>query len=752
MDSLPRIGQIVLVRVTRVTSGGLFVDVVGSGARGIVRRRELAAAADNTPDEWQQRHPVGSEARALVVDHREGGRLELSLRQVRQDPWCTIRQTLHDGKLVEGVVTNVETYGAFVELPQGVTGLLHASRLPPWLSGAMVDLFWPGDRVKVIVDSLDESERRIGLTMQGLTEQRWRSVHENTQDAQARPVPSIQAAHEEVSPPLPIELLLEHAPLSILVVEDDLDHGSQLANWLRRAGQNVKAAATAEEALVAAAEFRPEVALVDLGLPDMRGAELVRRLLDLLPDLYAIMMTADFDHDADARDLESKGCPVLLKPLSVHEMYELLLQKRRAPAPAPEADTHNVVAQPLSPFSMGGAGPGSIPHILNSLVNQIRARKAIVFAVDLVQPKVEIAAQVGHGGVETQALPGLIRSPVRDVAEDELTVFTDDAGSDEARFRYLMKLLPFESCIGTPISANMPARMALFVFHSRRSAFASSDRELVAAAAYAIASVLERQLFLEQASDLQRLALLGQLSRALVHEINHRLSPVDFALDTLQTEFRDLERMIARLPQADALEFNHTEREFYAASQSLNSLAQAVRALIQTARLFGRMARTEHEAGMLVLSEAAIEVADLLRDSAHKQHVTIHVDLPDRLTATRTQSTLVRQVLINVVLNAIQQIGICRPREGGQVRIAVGERWDGDQRLVYFRVEDDGPGIHRRMWNQIFQLGYTTRKDGSGLGLHISRSLMESLGGRVVVQDSHLCWGTVFLIELPLQT
>jgi signal transduction histidine kinase len=314
-----------------------------------------------------------------------------------------------------------------------------------------------------------------------------------------------------------------------------------------------------------------------------------------------------------------------------------------------------------------------------------------------------------------------------------------------------MRLLPFESCIGTPITANLPARMALFVFHSRRSAFAGSHRELVAAAAYAITSVLERQLFLEQASDLQRLALLGQLSRALVHEVNHRLSPVDFALDTLQAEFRDLERMIAKLPQADAHEY-HTERAFLQVSQSLNSLAQAIRALIQTARLFGKMARTEHEAGTLVLSEAAIEVADLLRDSAHKQHVKIHVDLPDRLAATRTQITLVRQVLINVVLNAIQQIELYRPREGGQVRIAVGERWEDDRRLVYFRVEDDGPGIHRRMWGQIFQLGYTTRKDGSGLGLHISRSLMESLGGRIEVLDSYLYWGTVFVIELPLRT
>lgn len=754
MKELPRIGQIVPVRVTHVIAGGLFVDLVGGDAKGFIRKREVAPTAPNDPNgsaNWKEQYKSGSELAALVIDRRENGHLELSLRQVKHDPWRNIANLLQIDQLVSGVVVNVEAYGVFIELPQGVTGLLHVSKLPLWVSGAAADLFWPGDHINVIVESIDASDRRVPLTMAGLTERRWPHATQSTSSAANPPTLASTAGVSDAPIKLPLELLLEHPPQRILVVEDDREHREQLSNWLRRAGQNVYAASSGEEALDAG--FQPDVALVDLGLPGMTGGELLHQLLESQPDLHAIMMTADYLSEAETHALEARGYKLYMKPLGPEEMYEILLNKTARPQePVQQLDPRHVIAQPESQFVTTVDGPESIVNILRTLLNQSGAKKAIVFALDPVQRKVDVLAQAGRGAVDSQALPGLIRSPVRNVAEDELTVHTEDVRTNEAEYRYLLRLLPFESCIGAPIGANLSTRNALFVFHTRRAAFASNARSFVTASALAIANILERQSFIQQSSDLQRLALLGQLSRALVHEVNHRLSPMPFALDTLQAEFRDLEHLIEKLPQAGAAEFALAAQEFHHTDQSLARFAQAVRALVETAKLFGQMAKIDQETGVLVLSEVANEVANLLRDAAKKQRVLIHIDPPERLIATRTQITLVRQVLINVVLNAIQQIGLYRPKEGGQVRISFGERWDGEQRMVYFQVEDDGPGIHRRLWNQIFQLGYTTRKDGSGLGLHISRSLIESLRGRIQVVDSHLYWGTVFLIELPLRS
>jgi signal transduction histidine kinase len=67
---------------------------------------------------------------------------------------------------------------------------------------------------------------------------------------------------------------------------------------------------------------------------------------------------------------------------------------------------------------------------------------------------------------------------------------------------------------------------------------------------------------------------------------------------------------------------------------------------------------------------------------------------------------------------------------------------------VEVRIIDCGPGIHRSNWDQIFMQGYSGR-GGAGLGLHISRSLIERMGGRLLLLDSVLFVGSAFVIKLP---
>ncbi len=263
-------------------------------------------------------------------------------------------------------------------------------------------------------------------------------------------------------------------------------------------------------------------------------------------------------------------------------------------------------------------------------------------------------------------------------------------------------------------------------------------------AAAAVGNVMDREAITTQLAEMQRLALLGQLTRALVHEVNHRLTPISFALDTLKGQCQDIDLALAHAP-ADA------GRALYDAHTNLDDITQAVRGLVNTARLFGGIARSSRDSQVLVLHEIAKEVADLVRDTASKEHVDLRVDAPQQIHITQTQVALAQQILLNIVLNAIQQIGESRPKSGGTVRIWFATGHEDGQRLVNINVEDDGPGIHFRLWEQVFELGYSTRKEGSGLGLHISRSLAKSLGGDVYVAESFIGWGTTFTIKLPLR-
>jgi len=105
-------------------------------------------------------------------------------------------------------------------------------------------------------------------------------------------------------------------------------------------------------------------------------------------------------------------------------------------------------------------------------------------------------------------------------------------------------------------------------------------------------------------------------------------------------------------------------------------------------------------------------------------------------------------VFLNLMLNAVQHMERKQDERRVLAVTTVYECGDGD-RTVKARFSDTGPGIHCQLWEKIFALGFTTKPGGSGLGLYIARSLVESMGGRIFVEESLVPLGTAFVVELP---
>jgi signal transduction histidine kinase len=103
------------------------------------------------------------------------------------------------------------------------------------------------------------------------------------------------------------------------------------------------------------------------------------------------------------------------------------------------------------------------------------------------------------------------------------------------------------------------------------------------------------------------------------------------------------------------------------------------------------------------------------------------------------------------MLNAIQHTSMKMEKwPSGSGLLQVSSKWEpGEKRPVQVRFSDNGPGIHRKLWDRIFDLGFSTRPDGTGLGLYVARRLVESLGGRIALEESMVPLGTTFLVELP---
>jgi len=310
---------------------------------------------------------------------------------------------------------------------------------------------------------------------------------------------------------------------------------------------------------------------------------------------------------------------------------------------------------------------------------------------------------------------------------------------DQGRFRYLLEFFPLQACCGVRVPASGARSYGLFLFHGEPKNIPQEALVYARGMARAIGAELDRQTFQEHAIQVQRTALLGHLTRGLVHEINHQIGPLGFAIDDLKALLVEMKTNGAALQDVAAA--------IDTAIEQTTDMQRSVTTLMNTTRQFGRII-TRPKEEFLRVDEPIENAIKLLREISDRMKVRVHFKPPAQLTLIRSQGAVVEQILINLLLNAIQQIQP-RPNEPGWVQVRVETRRAEDGEKIQIRVEDNGPGIHLRQWEQIFEVGFTTREDGSGMGLYISRSLVEALGGRLVVEESYILGGSTFLLEIP---
>jgi small subunit ribosomal protein S1 len=146
--------------VTNLVDFGAFVDL--GGVDGLIHISELDWKHVNHPSKVLS---VGDEVEVYVLSvDRERERIALSRKRLLPDPWQRVTATLDEGEVIEGTVTGVTRFGAFIEIGKGVEGLVHISEMPGG-QATRSDLE-PGSPVTVRVLEIDEGERQIALRLQ----------------------------------------------------------------------------------------------------------------------------------------------------------------------------------------------------------------------------------------------------------------------------------------------------------------------------------------------------------------------------------------------------------------------------------------------------------------------------------------------------------------------------------------------------------------------------------------------------------
>ncbi len=227
---------------------------------------------------------------------------------------------------------------------------------------------------------------------------------------------------------------------------------------------------------------------------------------------------------------------------------------------------------------------------------------------------------------------------------------------------------------------------------------------------------LERQL-----ADAEHLATLGELSAGLAHEVKNPLAGIKGAIDVIR----------------DSLSLDDVHREVLGdVLHEVNRIDRIVRDLLD----YAKPKPPSHTD--INLPEIAQRIVALARksskDEAHSIKIVAQQDLP-RFTGDETQ---LEQVLLNLLLNALNAMP-----SGGRIEVRLA--YDSETHCIRAEVEDNGPGIPEEVRKKIFQPFFTTRTDGTGLGLATCLKNIQYHGGTIDLR-SEMGRGTTFIVTIPL--
>jgi small subunit ribosomal protein S1 len=159
-------GDVVDGQISNLVDFGAFVDL--DGMDGLIHISELSWSHVNHPSEVLE---IGQTVKVKVLDiDRERQRISLGLKQTQSDPWQQVLEHYHEEDVVEGRVTKVVTFGAFVEILPGVEGLVHISELAQHHVENPREVVSQGDPVNVLILEIDGDRRRLSLSLKRVEE------------------------------------------------------------------------------------------------------------------------------------------------------------------------------------------------------------------------------------------------------------------------------------------------------------------------------------------------------------------------------------------------------------------------------------------------------------------------------------------------------------------------------------------------------------------------------------------------------
>jgi PAS domain S-box-containing protein len=233
----------------------------------------------------------------------------------------------------------------------------------------------------------------------------------------------------------------------------------------------------------------------------------------------------------------------------------------------------------------------------------------------------------------------------------------------------------------------------------------------------------------EELARITRVAVFGEMTASIAHEIRQPLTGI------VSNAYACLRWLAAQPPSME--EARRSVERIVRDGHRADEVMQRIRALFQ---------ETSPRSDWSSVNDLIVEVVALTRSEADRSRVSLTTELSGDLPRVKADRIQLQQVIVNLIMNAIEASSVV---DEGPREVLVSSGWDGS-RAVLVAVSDSGTGLEPEQLDRVFDAFYTTKFRGMGMGLTISRSIVEAHGGRLWV-TANAPRGAVFQFTLPAE-
>ncbi len=528
----------------------------------------------------------------------------------------------------------------------------------------------------------------------------------------------------------------------ILLVDDDPTFLQVARSILGKKGYRVEMATSAAQALARMENTFINVAILDIVLPDMTGTELLAMLLDMHPDMIAIMLTGYSSKDNAVQSLNSGAFAFLEKPadpeilLSVIkrglEKQHLAFENQRL---LKELEQRNRETGILLSVSRAVSQSLDLKQILNSALEKVNGTLGIDASYLYIASNRRLVLE-GCFGMDSSLLDSWTEIETGTESEDEVfrcaDMLTQSVKGSLKLVQVSLSRQGYHSHTIIPlVMANQGIGILGVTCHTDRC-FTDSEVELLSAIGREISIAIRNAQLYEEASSARALRELETMRADLLANVSHGL----------RTPLAAIKGFASTILQPDVTFDRQSLHDFL---RTIDEEADRLNHLIEEILTMSRL-----ESGVVEMKRRRWHIREVIQavenqlNNIARNH-RLQTDIAGFLPQVSVDRERIGEVLVNLVENAVKF-----SPEGTSIEVST--RVVGQD--IVISVSDEGPGIPPEFQSKVFdrffraQTSEAGTKPGAGLGLSICKSIVEAHGGSIWVEN-RLSGGAVLGFSLP---